>query len=124
MSLKNMADLKKFFTDEQLSANKCTAFSENYEEALALEAQSVAIGSPGVVLNSKQLPQIFSPIHYDEDKNEIVAAAFSDVKDKGLSVNRLQHSSESIIHEAGIAKAERDRERRPDREYIGFVWLR
>jgi hypothetical protein len=59
MSLKNMADLKKFFTDEQLSANKCTAFSENYEEALALEAQSVAIGSPGVVLNSKQLPANF-----------------------------------------------------------------
>ncbi|MDU6683842.1 MAG: hypothetical protein E6470_09525 [Enterobacteriaceae bacterium] len=116
-----MADLKKFFTDEQLSANKCTAFSENYEEALALEAQSVAIGSPGVVLNSETVArQIFSPIHYDEDKNEIVAAAFSDVKDKGLSVNRLQHSSESIIHEAGIAKAERDRERRPDREYIGF----
>lgn len=117
-----MDDLRKVFVEDGLTKIKCTILSEDRAKALQLELIEVVAISPGVVLDDEFVArQIFSPIHYDEDQDEIVAAAFQDVSDKGLSVNRLNYASEQDIHTSGLVKAEKDRERRPNRKYIGFV---
>jgi len=116
-----MDDLRLVFTEKELSKEKCTILSADRAGALELEKQKVVEISPGIVKDEEKIArQIFSPIHYDEELDEIVAAAFHDVKDKGLSVNRLNHASEEDVHHAGLAKAEKDRISKPNRKYIGF----
>lgn len=116
-----MEELIKIFSDHELSKNKCIIFSGDYENALSLEEKSINTNSPGVVIDDENIARlIFSPIHYDAKNDEIVAAAFHDVRDKGLSVNRLEHCNVTETHSAGLDKAKKDQEAKPDRAYIGF----
>ena len=66
--------------------NKCGKLSEEYKLSLELENVSLSAYSPGAVSPSEDIGRmVFSPLHIDED-GTIKAAAFEDVRDKGLSV--------------------------------------
>jgi hypothetical protein len=117
-----MSEAKEFFGNEELSKDKCRRLAECPAKSLNWESESVSDHSPGVVENGEILArQIFSPIHIDTDDNTLTPAAFNDVFDKGLSVNRLSHSAENEIHEAGRSKAQKDRDHGKVRQYLGFV---
>ena len=110
-----------FFENEDIAQNKCKLLAENYDKTIEWEKLSVSDFSPGVVDDLEIIArQIFTPIHVDEN-GEIKTAAFDDALNKGMSVNRLKYASENNIHQSGELKAERDRQIRPDRQYIGFI---
>ncbi len=112
----------EIFTDENSSREKSKHLAQDYDKALELEKISVSSFSPRVVENCEPLArQIFSPIHIDVDTNEIKTGAFDDVLNKGMSSNRLCLESEEIVHSYGEAKAEKDKQQKPDRNYHGFI---
>jgi hypothetical protein len=114
-------DLISVFNDAEKSKQKCKFLAVDYELALELEKKSVSDLSPDIVKDDEGVArQIFSPIHIN-DKGDITPAAFDDVLNKGLSVNRRSYISTEGIHLSGESKAEADRQRRPDREYLGFI---
>jgi len=86
------------------------------------ETQTVSKFSPGVVGNEETVArQVYTPIHVNAETGEILPTLFSDVKDKGMSVNRLSHASEQQVADMGYAKQDRDRANGNDRTYQGFV---
>lgn len=110
-----------FFADEAIKNTKCEYLAKNPTEAIEWENSNATTHSKEVVKNEELITrQIFSPIHVDEAGN-ITPAAFNDAMNKGLSVNRLNYSSETEIHTAGERKAERDRIHAPERAYLGLV---
>lgn len=97
--------------------------SQNQEVALKWEDMSSSQYSSGVVVDDEKIARlILSPIHIDKETGDIFPAAYDDVSNKGLSVNRLSmHESKNTVHQIGEDKASRDRERDSSREYIGFA---
>ena len=92
------------------------------DDDCSVEQRSVSEYSPGIVGNGEVLlRQIFSPIHIDQETGEVKPAAFSDVKDKGLSTNRLRHISADAIVTKGEAKAVADRDSGKEREFLGII---
>lgn len=72
---------------------------EKEETLVAWELEKAMECSPCPVDNEEILiRQIFSPIHYDTESNTLTPTAFEDAANKGLSVNRLNYSSEEEIH--------------------------
>ena len=103
--------------------NKCEDLSEQYDIAIALETISLSKHSPGVVKPSESIARmIFSPLHIEED-GTIKASAFSDVKDKGLSVHRLKYIDSSKLGCLGetIASNANSQSGRTQRDYLGYV---
>ena len=116
-------DSKGFFSDPAISKNKCSYLSKYQDVALRWEYVTSSNYSSNVVSNEEEVARlILSPIHIDKETGDIFPAAYEDVSNKGLSVNRLSmHKSKNTIHQIGEEKANRDRERNPNREYIGFA---
>jgi hypothetical protein len=86
------------------------------------ENQPVSLFSPGKIADGEVLCRsIYSPIHVDKETGCIVEAAFSDVKDKGLSVDRLSYIAAKDLSKKGEKKAEDDRAKGKNREYLGVV---
>lgn len=115
-------DEKVEFFQELDPKNKCVKLSEDHELSLELENVSLSDYSPSIVDSSEDIARmVFSPLHIDED-GTIKAAAFDDVRDKGLSVHRLdyteartlKHIGDSMASDAIIAG-------RSKRDYIGYV---
>jgi len=102
--------------------NKCEKLSENYELSLELENISLSVYSPSTVSSSEDIARmVFSPLHIEED-GTIKAAAFEDVRDKGLSVHRLDHAEEQTLKHLGDAMASNATTAgRSKRDYIGYV---
>ncbi len=101
---------------------KCEKLSENHEIAIALETISLSKYSPGVVAPSESIARmIFSPLHVEEN-GTIKPSAFSDVKDKGLSVHRLEYIECKELECLGKAMASNANVAgRSERDYIGYV---
>ncbi len=122
-----MDELKLVFTDSDKSIVKCKMLAKDHCNAINLEAVSVSEHSPYVVGNDENIArQIFSPIHYDHLSNEVKAAAFDDVNNKGLSVNRLSLIDEDATIKQGIEKQDTDNSKyassgKPIRSYIGYT---
>lgn len=128
-----MEELRNLFSplcEKSKATKKSKLLAENHAHALALELCSVSTFSPGTVSNQEIVArQIFSPIHLDEEDNTIKAAAFDDVSNKGLSVNRLSYTNEETIHSTGQAKASNDNNyainngqpSKANRSYIGYI---
>lgn len=111
-----------FFSNEEQSKRICKELAKDHKQALSFEEVSVSCFSPGIIEHDEFIArQIHSPIHFDEDKGDFTVAAFDDVFNKGMSTNRLRFESDQEVHNIGKAKAETDRGRRPDRQYMGFV---
>lgn len=125
-----MEELKLVFIDEGKSADKCKLLAGKHSEAVSLEGLSVSEHSPFIVANDESVArQIFSPLHFDDSLNEIKPSAFTDVNNKGLSVNRLCLVEEEDIHVQGQAKELADNTRLDlldveninRRKYLGFT---
>lgn len=89
------------------------------------ETESVSEHSRGIVAGTEfAIRYIFSPIHIEPD-GTVNAAAFSDVKDKGLSCERSETAlAVQALHERGEAQAKAHSEEHPDkppRNYMGTV---
>ncbi|KEA51447.1 hypothetical protein DT73_17180 [Mangrovibacter sp. MFB070] len=125
VSDEKLSELRALFSPEsELCHNKCKELSKEYDSSLSLEKETVSEYSPGIISNEEYVcRQVFSPIHYDSDTGEIKSAAFDDVTNKGLSVNRLSCLDEAGIHQLGITKAENDNVRKgnSERVYLGFA---
>lgn len=128
-----MEELRALFSPkcaEDISKQKCKILAENYHDAVALEKSSVSAYSPKLVADCEIVArQIFSPIHIDTEDNSIKSAAFDDVSNKGLSVNRLDLVKAEAIHAAGNLKAEFDNKKaiaakkpeKANRAYLGYA---
>ncbi|MCK5538974.1 MAG: hypothetical protein KAI79_19275 [Bacteroidales bacterium] len=116
-----MGEKLKFF-QELDSQNKCEGLSVNHEIAIALESISLSEYSPGIVVSSESIARmIFSPLHIEED-GTIKASAFSDVKDKGLSVHRIEYIVGNKLECLGETMASNANEAgRTKRDYLGYV---
>ena len=87
---------------------KCVHYRETFPEC-ECEGVSVSDHSPGIVADDEVLIRtIYSPVHYNRVTGEVNPAAFSDVIDKGLSVDRKQHISRQALEEKNQQKADRD----------------
>jgi len=65
---------------------------------------------------------IYSPLHIDPDTREVTEAAFSDVKDKGLSVQREGHTTPAALRALGEKKRADDWAKgKTDRVFLGIV---
>ncbi len=116
-----MTDVQEYFNNVD-QKEKCKLLAKNYEQSMAWEKEQVSVFSADIVADKEVLArQIFSPIHVDRDTKELTTLAFDDMFNKGLSTNRLKFISISELNTKGEEKAEKDRERKPDREYMGFV---
>ena len=116
-------DLLKHLEHVKQKKNLCENLSYNYDKALELESLSVSTHSPGIVKTSEDIArQIFSPRMIEKDGITIKSTAFDDVSNKGLSTNRLSHTTEEEIHIEGENKAVRDAlKTQKERGYEGFA---
>lgn len=114
---------KVFFENDEMSYQKSHYLAENYQIALNWEKESVSNHSPGQIAADELIArQVHSPIHIDNETNELTPAAYNDVFDKGLSTNRMSYLKNGTIHDLEEAKAEADRcKGKNDRRYIGYV---
>jgi len=103
------------------NSSVCDYFRD-HEPDCACERKSVSPYSPSPVEDGEPLLRlIFSPIHINDETGEVMPAAFSDVSDKGLSINRRNHASLEQIDEYGHAKARSDKANGKSRQYLGSV---
>ena len=93
-----MGAAEDFFSCKESSSKKCHYLTDNYEQSLEWEKESVSSYSCGIVEDNEILARnIFSPHHYDTDTGEINTLAFDDVLNKGLSVLRHSYTTSDEI---------------------------
>jgi len=96
---------KDFFSNLNSSSKKCHYLTENYEQSLEWEKESVSLYSCGVVKDDEGLARnIFSPHHYDISTGSLTTLAFDDILNKGLSVLRCNQVDTAKIIEIGNNK--------------------
>ncbi len=100
-----MESAKDFFNNPELSFAKCHYLTENYEQSLEWEKESVSSYSCGTVKDDEGLARnIFSPHHYDISTGSLTTLAFDDILNKGLSVLRCNQVDTAKIIEIGKNK--------------------
>lgn len=110
------------FQEAADAGDHCGKLAQKHPDC-ACEAESVSPSSPGPVGAEEALARlIYSPLHVDPITGEVTEAAFSDVKDKGLSVQRLTHVSEAHVRAIGEKKLADDHALgKTDRVLLGIV---
>lgn len=105
-----MSSCAEFFATHLYCSEKCKKLQEiPNEQLIDWENQKAVPISPCVVQNEETLVrQLFNPIHIDKLTKTLKPTALDDIANKGLSVNRLQYTTESDITLTGNTKAERD----------------
>ncbi|OBQ37631.1 MAG: hypothetical protein AN487_09715 [Anabaena sp. CRKS33] len=84
---------------------------------------SVSQYSPGVVEDNEILiRQIYSPIHIDEETGRVNTFAFTDVQDKGMSVNRKTYSSIEELNKKVQYKLRSDEKRGKGKGFEGVIY--
>lgn len=94
----------------------------------AWEGVSCSIHSPGKVADDEHLMrQLAHPVFVDRDTREIKAAAFSDVFNHGMSVERSRYWSEEEARKRGLERAEAFNANQTDpakqRAFVAFAVL-
>ena len=113
-----MGVAEDFFNCKDSSSKKCHYLTENYEQSLEWEKESVSSHSCGIVKDEEILARnIFSPHHYDTETGEIKSLAFDDVLNKGLSVLRYSYTTSDEIISIGEDK------QKETHEYLGYVTI-
>jgi len=115
-------DCEEAFKEAANSNNRCGRIGERKPEC-GCETESVSPDSPGPVVGSETVVRlIYSPLHVDPVTGDVTEAAFSDVKDKGLSVQREAHVTSANIRAIGEQKrAQDDALGKKDRQFLGTV---
>jgi len=113
-------DCREVFQEAEVPNHRCRRMSES-RPGCSCESESVSTHSPGPIDNSELVARlIYSPFHIDVTTGEVTEAAFSDAKDKGLSVQRMAHATNARIRTIGEDKLARDRAQgKTDREFLG-----
>jgi hypothetical protein len=119
-------DCQEFFRLHAQNGNVCVELQQLTEATqVEWESQSASSHSPGAVDNSETLfRQVMSPLHFDEESGEFKASLFSDVKNKGLSVNRAAHTTIALLNaelEKKVEKANGNPNRPEDRYPWGLL---
>lgn len=116
-------DCCDFFKNNKDNSDKCKLLQNDPDQTLNWEAScSASEYSPGLVQDEEVLHcQVFDPIHVDQETGKLKPELFDDASSKGMSVNRDGHISRQVLIEKGLAKAEQDRVRKPDRQFFGFA---
>lgn len=108
--------------DPSEKKNTCSRLKLN-ANALDWESENASEFSPGNVRSDEVIcRQLFSPVHYNEQTEEIVPAAFTDIETFGFSTNRYSYINELDLIKAGIRKAARDRRKKNnDQQLIAMI---
>lgn len=113
-----MGVAEDFFNCKDSSSKKCHYLTENYEQSLEWEKESVSSYSYGIVKDDEILARnIFSPHHYDTNTGELTSLAFDDILNKGLSVLRCTYTTSDEIISIGEAK------KKDTHEYPGYITI-
>jgi hypothetical protein len=107
---------KDFFNNPELSSTKCRYLTENHEQSLEWEKESVSSYSCGTVKDDEILARnIFSPHHYDTNTGNLTTLAFDDILNKGLSVLRFDLTGHDTAITIGQLK------KKETHEYHGYI---
>jgi len=107
---------KDFFNNPDLSSTKCHYLTENHEQSLEWEKESVSPYSIGIVEDNENLARnIFSPHHYDPKTGNLTSLAFDDILNKGLSVLRFDYTGNDEVIRIGQHK------KKDTHEYHGYI---
>lgn len=111
-----MGAAEDFFNCKESSSKKCHYLTENYEQSLEWEKESVSSHSCGIVKDDEILARnIFSPHHYDTNTGNLTTLAFDDILNKGLSVLRCSYTTHDEIITIGEHK------KKDTHEYHGYI---
>ncbi|MDQ1339565.1 MAG: hypothetical protein QG567_717 [Campylobacterota bacterium] len=112
---------KGFFADPANKDTKCEWLSNHNKIALEWEQGEVSNYSPSIVEDKEIIArQIFSPLHFDIVNGELLPSAFSDVENKGLSVDRMAYTTDKTLHYNGRTMAAEANQTRTYREYFAL----
>ena len=125
VTAKSVRNKFKSSTSDSIIFMRCKRLLEGEADVCqcSIENQTVSEFSPGVVGDDEDVARnVYSPIHINNETGEVLPTFFSDVKDKGLSVNRIEHVSAQGMREMGLIKLKTDLANgKTDRTYEGFV---
>lgn len=118
---------KDFFSDNAHNPERCKLLQKMpRDEVLSFEKETASdLSTHGPVADEELLwRQIVNPVHYDAPNGQLKATAFSDVSDKGGSVNR-GFANKADLLAAAQKRVETMNARRavPDASLIGLVAL-
>lgn len=115
-------DCREAFENTDSDGLPCARI-EACKPACGCEQHSVSALSPGVVDDTESVARlIYSPHHIDPETGQVKEAAFSDVQDKGLSVQRQAHADPDSIRAIGERKLADDHAQgKTDRQFLGIV---
>jgi len=108
---------REFFETNKGNPQKCKLLQNESAETLAAwENEAVSPESPGIVDDDEMLyQQIVDPTHINPVEQALMPTAFQDSANKGMSVNRIVHSSLAQLIERGSARATKFNSENPDR---------
>lgn len=90
------------------------------DELISWERESASEHSPGIVSDQEMLcRQVLSPLHYDAVLKKLKPSAFDDASNKGLSVNRLAHTSMVELAKAAKERVAASHKRSAEAGVIG-----
>lgn len=117
---------REFFDANRGNPQKCKLLQEIAPGVLLQwEQESASEFSPGIVLDEEILyQQIVDPTHIAPSGEGLKPVAFQDSSNKGLSVNRVIHSTVQILIQRGIERAEKfnlENPMRPAKTLWGFA---
>jgi len=115
-------DCREVLREAGAPNDRCSRISESRPKC-SCESESVSTHSPGPVDDSELVARlIYSPLHIDSTTGGVTEAVFSDAKDKGLSVQRMVHTTDARIRAVGESKLARDHTQgKTDREFLGIA---
>lgn len=115
-------DCQEVFKEAAAHRDRCGYISK-IKPGCSCEGERVSHHSPGLVADGEIIARlIYSPLHVDLETGETKEAAFSDVTDKGLSIQRLSQTSSAEVRAIGEKKLADDHAKgRTDREFLGMV---
>lgn len=117
---------RDFFTENAENSDRCKLLQQlPMEVILSFESESASEHSPGPVADDEHLwRQIINPTHFDAAANQLKVTAFSDVSDKGGSVNRGYADYDMLYAAAQERIAELNRKKpEMNAELVGLVRL-
>lgn len=100
-----MESAKDFFNNPALSSTKCHYLTENHEQSLEWEKESVSSYSCGTVKDDEILARnIYSPHDYDKTTGKLNSLAFDNILNRGLSVLRFDYTEHNEVVKIGQCK--------------------
>ena len=116
---------RKFFEENAGNNDKCKELQDKDAALLAKwETEVASEFSPGVVGDEEILyQQIVDPTHVKPNSRELKPTAFQDSANKGMSVNRINHTNMEALLQRGHDRARKFNEDNPDRPEKSLVGL-